>query len=63
MMGIFNLFIVVPQVIASSLLGYIIGMFFGGNPMSAMFIGGIQAFIFTLLTLIYLGIGMSTEEH
>ncbi len=29
----------------------------------AMFIGGIQAFIFTLLTLIYLGIGMSTEEH
>ena len=29
----------------------------------AMFIGAIQAFIFTLLTLIYLGIGMSTEKH
>jgi len=29
----------------------------------AMFIGAIQAFIFALLTIIYLGIGMSTEEH
>ena len=29
----------------------------------AMFIGAIQAFIFALLTIIYLGIGMSTDEH
>ncbi|MCX6283833.1 MAG: MFS transporter [Bacteroidetes bacterium] len=41
MMGIFNLFIVIPQVIASSLLGYVIALFFGGKPMSAMIIGGV----------------------
>ena len=41
MMGIFNLFIVIPQVIASSLLGKVIEIFFSGKPMSAMFIGGI----------------------
>ena len=41
MMGIFNLFIVIPQVIASGLLGYIIEIFFGGKPMSAMIIGGV----------------------
>ncbi|MEI8056305.1 MAG: F0F1 ATP synthase subunit A [Actinomycetes bacterium] len=29
----------------------------------ALFIGAIQAFIFALLTIIYLGIGMSTDEH
>ena len=52
MMGIFNLFIVVPQVIASSLLGYIIGMFFGGNPMSAMFIGGISFAIAAITTML-----------
>ena len=40
MMGMFNLFIVFPQVIASGLLGKVIEMFFGNNPMSAMIIGG-----------------------
>jgi maltose/moltooligosaccharide transporter len=56
MMGIFNLFIVAPQVIASSILGYVIGLFFGGNPMSAMYIGGISfalAAIATLLVVTY----------
>jgi maltose/moltooligosaccharide transporter len=52
MMGIFNLFIVAPQVIASSLLGYVIGFFFSGNPMSAMFIGGISFAIAALTTLL-----------
>jgi maltose/moltooligosaccharide transporter len=41
MMGMFNLFIVIPQVIASSLLGKVIDFFFAANPMSAMIIGGI----------------------
>lgn len=51
MMGIFNLFIVVPQVIASSLLGETIGLFFSGKPMSAMYIGGIAFMIAALATL------------
>jgi maltose/moltooligosaccharide transporter len=41
MMGIFNLFIVIPQVIASGLLGKVIELFFSGNPMNAMVIGGV----------------------
>jgi maltose/moltooligosaccharide transporter len=52
MMGIFNLFIVAPQVIASSLLGYFIGFFFEGNPVSAMFIGGISFAIAAVTTLL-----------
>jgi len=41
MMGIFNLFIVIPQVIASALLGNVIDIFFAGKPMNAMIIGGV----------------------
>ena len=52
MMGIFNLFIVAPQVIASSLLGYVIGFFFSGNPMSAMIIGGVCFAIASVATVI-----------
>lgn len=52
MMGIFNLFIVIPQVIASSLLGNVIGFFFDGKPMSAMFIGGICFAIAAVTTLV-----------
>ncbi|MEI7663270.1 MAG: MFS transporter, partial [Bacteroidota bacterium] len=51
MMGIFNLFIVVPQVIASGLLGYVIGLFFEGSPMSAMIIGGISFAIASIATI------------
>ena len=52
MMGIFNLFIVIPQVIASSLLGYVIGLFFAGKPMSAMIIGGICFAVAAFATMI-----------
>ena len=33
------------------------------KPFDELFIGAIQAFIFGLLTIMYLGMGMSTEEH
>jgi F-type H+-transporting ATPase subunit a len=33
------------------------------KPFDELFIGAIQAFIFALLTIIYLGLGMSTDEH
>jgi maltose/moltooligosaccharide transporter len=51
MMGIFNLFIVIPQVIASSLLGYVIELFFAGKPMNAMIIGGACFAIASLSTM------------
>jgi F-type H+-transporting ATPase subunit a len=33
------------------------------KPFDELFIGAIQAFIFALLTIMYLGMGMSTEDH
>lgn len=51
MMGIFNLFIVIPQVIASSLLGIVIKIFFGNNPMNAMIIGGVCFAIASVTTI------------
>jgi F-type H+-transporting ATPase subunit a len=33
------------------------------KPFDEIFIGAIQAFIFGLLTIMYLGMGMSTDEH
>jgi len=52
MMGLFNLFIVLPQVIASTLLGEVLGFFFGGSPIHAMYIGGVSFGIAAILTLI-----------
>ncbi len=52
MMGIFNLFIVIPQVVASTLLGNTIGLFFNGNPMSAMYIGGVSFILAAIATLL-----------
>ena len=51
MMGMFNLFIVFPQVIASGLLGKVIEIFFSNKPMYAMFIGGVCFVIAAVCTL------------
>jgi maltose/moltooligosaccharide transporter len=39
-MGIFNFFIVIPQLLAASVLGFVINKLFGGQPISALLIGG-----------------------
>ncbi|MEO5625370.1 MAG: MFS transporter [Dokdonella sp.] len=39
-MGIFNLFIVIPQLLAASVLGFLIKEFFGDAPIGALVIGG-----------------------
>jgi maltose/moltooligosaccharide transporter len=44
-MGIFNFFIVLPQILAASILGIIIKDFFYGEPINAMIIGGASLFI------------------
>ena len=41
-MGIFNFFIVIPQLVAASLLGFLLKHFFGGAPIHALAIGGIS---------------------
>ncbi len=41
-MGVFNFFIVLPQIAASLLLGKIMSVFLGGNVMNAVFLGGMS---------------------
>jgi maltose/moltooligosaccharide transporter len=41
-MGIFNLFIVIPQLIAASILGLLISQLFDNQPIFAMVIGGVS---------------------
>jgi len=44
-MGIFNIFIVVPQLVAATLLGLILRNVFGGQAIWALVIGGVSFFI------------------
>lgn len=50
-MGVFNFFIVIPQIVAASILGFIIGRFFGGEAIYAMLIGGASYLIAAVMTL------------
>src|SRR5688500_3793724 len=50
-MGIFNFFIVIPQLVAVSILGALIQSLFGGQPIYAMLLGGISFVIAGALAL------------
>jgi maltose/moltooligosaccharide transporter len=50
-MGVFNFFIVIPQIVAATILGMLIGRFFGDEAIYAMLIGGCSFVIAALLTL------------
>ena len=50
-MGIFNFFIVIPQLVAASLLGLLLRQLFGGRPVFALVLGGISLMIAGLLAL------------
>ena len=52
LMGMFNLFIVFPQIIASTFLGEVLDAFFAGNPIDAMYIGGISMALASVLTIL-----------
>ena len=52
MMGMFNLFIVIPQIAASSLLGYILKNLLHSEPMNALVLGGASMGLAALLTLL-----------
>ena len=49
-MGVFNFFIVIPQIIAAAVLGFLIGRLFDGEPIYAMLIGGVSFAIAALFT-------------
>jgi len=44
-MGIFNFFIVIPQILAASILGFLMRRFFGGDAIWALVAGGISMII------------------
>lgn len=50
-MGVFNFFIVVPQLVAATILGFLVSYFFGGESIYALIIGGISMIVAGILTL------------
>jgi maltose/moltooligosaccharide transporter len=50
-MGIFNFFIVIPQVVASLGLGWFVKQFLGNDPIGAVAFGGLCLLLAALLTL------------
>ncbi|MFT5676486.1 MAG: maltose/moltooligosaccharide transporter [Paraglaciecola sp.] len=50
-MGIFNFFIVIPQILAASILGFLITKVFDNEPVYALVIGGCSMLIAGLMTL------------
>lgn len=50
-MGIFNFFIVIPQIVAASILGFFVKSLFENQAIYAMILGGISLFIAAILVL------------
>ena len=50
-MGVFNFFIVIPQIVAASILGFILTTFFNKEPIYALVVGGVSMIIAGILTL------------
>ena len=51
-MGIFNFFIVIPQLVAASLLGFLLKTLLGGHPINALAIGGVSMIVAGLCVLL-----------
>jgi len=51
-MGVFNFFIVIPQIVAAAILGFFVGRFFGGEAIYALLIGGLSLVLAAALTLL-----------
>jgi maltose/moltooligosaccharide transporter len=47
-MGVFNFFIVIPQILASVGLGFLMKKFLGDNPMNAVMLGGVSMIVAAL---------------
>ena len=50
-MGVFNFFIVIPQIVAAAILGFFVGRLFGGEAIWALLIGGVSLVVAAALTL------------
>lgn len=56
-MGVFNFFIVIPQIVAATILGFLVKELFDNEPIYALMIGGFAMILAGLLTL-----GVSTQR-
>ncbi|MBS3992417.1 MAG: MFS transporter [Bacteroidetes bacterium] len=50
-MGVFNFFIVIPQLVAATILGFMIKQFFNSEPVYALIVGGVAMILSGFLTL------------
>jgi maltose/moltooligosaccharide transporter len=50
-MGIFNFFIVIPQLVAASILGFLVAQFFNNEPIYSLILGGVSMIAAGLLSL------------
>lgn len=50
-MGVFNFFIVIPQIVAAGILGFLLKILFDSVPVYALIIGGVSMFLAGLLSL------------
>ena len=50
-MGVFNFFIVIPQIMAATILGFLVSQLFNGEPIYALILGGLAMILSGLLTL------------
>ncbi|HYL00114.1 MAG TPA: MFS transporter, partial [Steroidobacteraceae bacterium] len=50
-MGVFNVFIVIPQMVAAGVLGFLLRVLFGGAPIYALALGGVSFIVAGLLAL------------
>ena len=50
-MGVFHFFIVIPQIVAATILGFIVGFFFDGLAIYALIVGGVSMIFAGVLSL------------
>ena len=50
-MGVFNFFIVIPQLVAASILGFLVSTFFNSEPIYALLIGGASMILAGIIAL------------
>ncbi|MCB0436524.1 MAG: MFS transporter, partial [Mangrovimonas sp.] len=50
-MGVFNFFVVLPQIVAGTILGFLLQTFFNNEPVYALIVGGLSMIFAGILTL------------
>ncbi|RYD86185.1 MAG: MFS transporter, partial [Sphingobacteriales bacterium] len=51
-MGVFNFFVVIPQLLAASILGFLVSYFFDNQPIYALLIGGVSMVVAGFMSLL-----------